>query len=155
VAATVDLEPRDCDDGLKSSWAHCLDDGAAVQMLVDTAQAHRKLQALNMWLHASARVTRSAVDVVSLHRDKLPASAVTDDRDKHLIRRFDATHRSLSLEPAQRAAIVKTAAWREIRSYSKAELAPLLDELLSAGLVRRELRALAKRLLDDIKASAG
>ena len=155
--AANDLTPQGEDDS-KSSWAHAFSDESGFDALLDgtPAVATRLLQALALFLfHAKAdeSVLRNRVEGISFERNALSDDVIIDDKDEHVVVRFDETHRSLrtaTIEARQEClrTIFQKDAFNDWK-YTRQQLIPLLQYLLAKECLRLEYVELARKIVEE------
>jgi len=154
--AAKTLAPRPVDDGKKSAWAHFAegDDNPSDEVVGDPRQATRKLQALALFVFASAGgPTRSRIRGIALSRDCLPFGLI-EDAQPHPIAAYRETHRSL-LPPSEgeecRAAVksILLSNGCETWKYTRDDLRLLLTNLLARGVITGKWRHTAEALLTE------
>lgn len=151
--AVKNLTPRPADQGLKSSWAHCAEDGDLPEILADPSKASCTLQALALYFFSErySRASRNRVTGVSLLREAINASLIIEDYNPHLISAYGVTHRSLLMadEQARRETAESLLAARAFDDweYTRDEMAELLEYLLEAGQIDAAMEKDARSLL--------
>lgn len=151
--AIKNLTPRPTDQGLKSSWAHCVDEGDLPEILADPSKASCTLQAFALYFFSErvSKASRNRVAGVSLLREAIKADLVIEDQNPHPISAYSATHRSLVLADEQvrreTAEGILTARAFEDWEYTKDEMAELLEYLLEAGQIDSSMEKDARSLL--------
>lgn len=151
--AVKNLTPRESDGGLKSSWAHCTENGELSGILEDPAKATCQLQALALFFFSElhTRANRNRVTGVSLVREVIREGAVIEDPSRHPIPAYSVTHRSLALidEEERQITVARIFAEKAFEDweYTRDEMAELLDELLAAGAIDPAMEHDARSLL--------
>ncbi len=132
----------------QSSWAFVADN--ELRRVADGIEAPwLALHAASFLLLASAGKERSQVGTVSFPRDNLPPELIAEDAGDHAVAALNHWHRTLDAsQPSGRQDLAERIAESSVaKRFTRLQLAPLLRELLDAGLVRGDLRATAQRLV--------
>ena len=132
----------------QSSWAFVAD--AELRRVVDGIEPPwQALHAASFLLLASIKKERSQVCTISFPRDSLPPQLVAEDTGEHAVASLNHWHRTLDAsESSGRQDLAECIARSHVpKRFTRMQLAPLLQELLDAELVRDDLKATAQRLI--------